>query len=486
MGKTDGFLLYERMDSPARKADERIRDFNEIYCDLKEEERKKQAGRCMNCGVPFCQSAIRLKNRVTGCPLHNLIPEWNDEIWLGNYEHALARLLKTNPFPEFTGRVCPALCEKACVNGIDSDPVTVHDNERFLIEYAFAHGLIKAEPPAVRTGRKAAVVGSGPAGLAAAQRLNRRGHSVTVYERDDRIGGLLMYGIPSVKLDKSVIERRRKILEEEGIRFMTGVNVGKDITLAQLDEEYDAVVLACGAKQARKPQIEGMNKDNSVYAVDFLGTMTKALLAGNDPDETYPVKDKNVIILGGGDTGNDCLGACIRRGAKAVVQIEMMPKLPEERQEDNPWPQWPNVLKTDYGQQEAIAVYGKDPRIFSTTVTELITGEDGSRKALTAGITFNDGHMEISSDTAELPCDLLIIAAGFIGCETDLPASYDIPCTKRSTVATAIDSFATGKKGFFTAGDMHTGQSLVVQAISEGRRCAREADAYLMGYTNLV
>ena len=478
MGKTDGFLLYQRKSDTVRNIRERIRDREEIHVPLPASERRKQAARCMNCGVPFCQSAIVLNRMTTGCPLHNVIPEWNDAIYRGNDAHALSRLLRMNPFPEFTGRVCPALCELACINGVDSDPVTIQNNEFYLIEYGFSHGLMKPRIPAVRSGKKAAVVGSGPSGLAAADRLNRRGHSVTVFERDREAGGLLMFGIPNMKLDKQVVLRRKHLMEEEGVVFKTGVEVGKDISIEQLREEYDAVILACGAKQARTPKIEGMeNCDAAVYAVRFLS----AFLEGEEP-----AKGKDVVILGGGDTGNDCLASSIRQGASSVTQIEMMKKPPLERQADNPWPQWPKVLKTDYGQMEAIEVFGQDPRLFEKTITRLIMEEGELKAAEIADVSFENGSLVISEHRDTIPCSLLIIAAGFTGCETELPRSFGIECTERNTVATAPGKYQTNIDGVFTAGDMHRGQSLVVWAIREGMECAKEADQWLMGYTNLL
>ncbi len=483
MGKPDGFLLYSRREDSERACAERINDYDEIRLCSKTEERRKQASRCMNCGVPYCQSAIRLSGMVTGCPLHNLIPEWNDQIYRGNDEHALRRLLKTNPFPEFTGRVCPALCEKACINGYDGEPVTVRDNERFLSDTGFANNLIRAEEIPVRTAKKAAVIGSGPAGLAAAYRLNQRGHHVTVYERSGKPGGLLMYGIPNMKLDKKVVERRISLMTEEGIQFITGVSAGKDITLAELQEEYDAVILACGASQARMPDIEGIeNTKGVIKAVAYLSETTRSL-----PDlPEINAAGRNVVILGGGDTGNDCLATAIRQKCTSAVQIEMMPSPPKERRENNPWPEWPKVLKTDYGQEEAICLYGNDPRIWSTTLTNLIT-EDGALKAVeTAKIHFEEGRPVISEERDILPCDLLIIAAGFTGCETELPLSAGIELSRRNTVASKENSYASNISGIFSCGDMHRGASLVVWAIREGLECAREVDEWLMGYTNLI
>ncbi len=487
MGKATGFLEFERCEDAWVPAEARIRNFNEFHTHLSEEARKRQAGRCMACGVPMCQSALRLKGMVTGCPLHNLIPEWNDEIWSGHYEHALSRLLKTSNFPEFTGRVCPALCEKACINGMHGAPVTIHDNELFLIEKGFSEGWMKPRVPALRSGKKVAVVGSGPAGLAVADQLNHRGHAVTVFEREDEIGGLLMYGIPNMKLDKKVIARRRKLMEAEGVTFKTGCDIGRDISFAELQEQFDAVALCCGAKKPRDLKLENRDTCQEIhFAVDFLKSATRDLLSGSQ-DWTVSAKDLNVVIVGGGDTGNDCLGTCIRQGAKSAVQLEMLPQPPAERAPDNPWPEWPKVLKTDYGQQEAIAVFGADPRVYETTVKELVL-EDGRLKAIkTVQVRFENRNLvEVPDTVKEIPCDLLIIAAGFLGCEDYIAQGSAVQLTKRNTVETREDSYETSVPGVFTAGDMHRGQSLVVWAISEGRRCAAEIDKYLMGYTSLT
>ena len=487
MGKATGFLEYERHEDPWVAAPVRIKDFSEFHEHLSEAERRCQAARCMDCGVPMCQSAISLKGMVTGCPLHNLIPEWNDEIYKGHFEHALSRLLKTSSFPEFTGRVCPALCEKACINGYCGESVTIHDNELFLIEKGFEEGWMKPCIPPVRSGKSVAVVGAGPAGLAAADRLNKRGHEVTVYEREDRIGGLLMYGIPNMKLDKKVIERRKKLMEEEGVVFKTGVDVGRDITFEELLKDNDAVILSCGAKKPRDLSLPGREECKDIYfAVDFLKSATKDLLSGNDK-WTISAKGKNVVIVGGGDTGNDCLGTCIRQGAKNVIQLEMMPKPPKERRGDNPWPEWPKVLKTDYGQQEAIEVFGKDPRIYETTVKELKQKNGKLSSIKTVKVAFEGRKLiEVKGSENEIDCDLLIIAAGFLGCEDYIAKETKVSLTERGNVDAKEGDYRTSVPKVFSAGDMRRGQSLVVWAIAEGRHCAAAVDEYLMGYTPLI
>ncbi|MDP4117919.1 MAG: glutamate synthase subunit beta [Bacillota bacterium] len=486
MGKPTGFLDYKRLDNECTAPLERIKNFNEFHDVLSLDDRKKQGARCMNCGVPFCQSGIMLGGMATGCPLHNLIPEWNDEIFRNNWRQAAARLLKTNNFPEFTGRVCPALCEAACTCGMNDDSVTVKDNELAIIENAYNEGFIKANPPKVRTGKKVAVIGSGPSGLAVADQLNRRGHNVTVYEKDDRAGGLLMYGIPNMKLDKKVVERKLNIMKEEGIEFITGVDVGKDKKPAELVKDYDAVVLCCGAGNPRDLKVEGRNTDGVYFAVDFLKLNTKSLLDSGFKDKKYiDPKGKNVVVVGGGDTGNDCVGTAIRHGCKSVIQLEMMPMPPKERTESNPWPQFPRVLKTDYGQQEAIAVFGNDPRVYQTTVKEIIADKNGKLKAVKT-VMLDTGRNEIEGSEKIIDADIMIIAAGFLGCQTYIPKAFGVEINARSNIKTEDGRFATNVSKVFAAGDMHRGQSLVVWAIAEGRECAKEIDEYLMGYTNMI
>ena len=494
MGKPTGFMDYSRQTAVAASPKERIGNFQEFHTPLSKEEQQVQGARCMACGVPFCQSGMELMGMASGCPLHNLVPEWNDLVYTGNWEQAYNRLVKTNNFPEFTARVCPALCEAACTCGHYGDAVTVKENEYGIIEHAYQQGFAKAKPPKVRTGKKVAVVGSGPAGLAAADQLNKRGHQVTVYERDDRVGGLLMYGIPNMKLEKHVISRKVQIMEEEGVAFVTGVNVGKDIKAAKLLKEYDRVVLACGAKNPRDIKVPGRDAKGIYFAVDFLAATTKSLLDSDLKDNKYiSAKGKKVVIIGGGDTGNDCVGTSIRHGAASVVQLEMMPKAPSQRAEENPWPQWPKVCKTDYGQEEAIAVFGHDPRIYQTTVKEFRKDKNGKLCGITtvkleSKKDEKTGRMvleEVPGSEGKLDADMVLIAAGFLGAEKYVADAFGVTLDGRANVKAGNGQYGTDVKNVFTAGDMHRGQSLVVWAIREGREAAREVDASLMGYTNL-
>ncbi len=496
MGKATGFLDYERQCAKAVAPLERIKNFNEFHTPLSAEEQQLQGARCMECGVPFCQSGMTIKGMTSGCPLNNLIPEWNDLVYTGNWEQAYLRLHKTSNFPEFTCRVCPALCEKACTCGLDGDAVSTKENEMAIIEYAYANGLADAKPPVHRTGKRVAVVGSGPAGLAVADQLNRRGHSVTVYERADKVGGLLRYGIPNMKLEKQIIDRKVAIMEEEGVEFKTGVNVGKDVAGSELIAGFDAVVLAGGASNPRDISAPGRDANGIHFAVDFLTSTTKALWAegGLEANEYISAKDKDVIVIGGGDTGNDCVGTSIRHGCRSMLQLEMMPKAPDERAESNPWPQWPLVCKTDYGQEEAIAVFGQDPRVYTTTVKEFIKDKKGNLKAavivsLESKVDEATGRrmmVPVEGSEKEVPCQLVLIAAGFLGSESYVVDSFGVSVDARTNIAsTEPEGFATSVAKVFTAGDMHTGQSLVVKAIRQGRDCAREVDTFLMGYSNL-
>ena len=494
MGKTTGFLEYERTDGPVRSEEERIKDFMEFHGRLDLEEQKKQAARCMDCGIPFCQAGTMIAGMMSGCPLHNLVPELNDLVYRGRMAEAYRRLSVTHSFPEFTSRVCPALCEAACTCGLSLAPVGTKENEKAVIEYAYENGLVKEEAPSVRTGKKVAVVGSGPSGLAAAQLLNKRGHLVTVYERKDRIGGLLRYGIPNMKLDKSLIDRRIRLMEEAGIRFVVNTDIGKDLHASDLKKEYDAVILACGASNPRDITAPGRDASGIRFAVDFLSEVTKRLLDSDFADVPYElVKDQDVIIIGGGDTGNDCVGSCIRLGAKSVTQLEMMPKPSETRLPSNSWPEWPRVLKVDYGQEESIYKFGQDPRIYQTTVKEFVKDEAGNLKAVTivsleSKKDEKTGRMQmvpVEGTEKTVPAELVLIAAGFLGSEAYVTDAFGVEVDQRTNVKSEPGKHRTSVKGVYTAGDMHIGQSLVVRAIAEGRAAAREVDEDLMGYTNL-
>ena len=494
MGKATGFMEYKRTESAAEEPLERIKHYREFHAPLNEEQRRDQAARCMDCGVPFCQNGKMLCGMISGCPLNNLIPEWNDLLYHGQKEQALKRLLMTNSFPEFTSRVCPALCEKACTCGLNDSPVTVKENERAIVEFGFENGLISPEIPAVRSGKRIAVIGSGPAGLAAADTLNKRGHSVTVYEREDRPGGLLMYGIPNMKLEKSVILRRIELMKAEGVKFVTGANVGLNVSAKQILDSSDALILACGSADPRDIKAEGRDAKGIHFAVDFLKSTTKSLLDnGLEKGDFISAKDKDVVIIGGGDTGNDCVGTAIRHGCKSVTQLEMMPKLPDQRAESNPWPQWPIVCKTDYGQEETIALFGHDPRLYCTTVKEFLKDDQGDLcgvktvklEFITDPETGRRLPREIQGSEETLPCQLCLIAAGFLGAQRYIAEAFGVELDSRTNVMTEKGGFSTNVEKVFTAGDMHIGQSLVVRAIREGRDAAAQVDGWLMGYTNL-
>lgn len=479
----NGFMRFDRLDNADIAPLERINNYKGLHTPLDEDKRREQAARCMNCGVPFCQAGVMLNGMYAGCPLGNLCPEWNELISKGMWNEAADRLLLTSSFPEFTGRVCPALCEKACTNGLDGNAVTVRDNELAVIERAFETGYIKACVPKERTGKQVAVIGSGPSGLACAQMLNRYGHEVTVYEREDLPGGLLMYGIPNMKLEKAIVLRRIRLMEEEGITFRCGSEVGEGISADEIMSGYDAVVLACGSSVPRDIKAEGREADGIYFAVDFLKSATKAVLrSGLAYGDHISAKYKNVVIIGGGDTGNDCVATAIRQGCRSVTQLEMMPKPPAQRTADNPWPEWPKVLKTDYGQEESIAVFGSDPRVYQKTVKRFITDENNRLKAVeTVALSFDNGKPEQIKDSEEtIPAELVLIAAGFVGAEEKLTSAFGAERTKRGTVMTEAGHYHVSGS-LFTAGDMHRGQSLVVWAVKEGRDCAKEVNEYLSG-----
>ena len=494
MGKPTGFMEYERQVSVAEEPKERIKHFNEFHTHLPKEKQQLQGARCMECGVPFCQAGMDLCGMTSGCPLHNLVPEWNDLVYTGNWQQAYNRLKKTNNFPEFTSRVCPALCENACTCGLYGDPVATKENEYAIIENAYEKGYALPHPPKVRTGKKVAVIGSGPSGLTVADQLNKRGHLVTVFERHDRIGGLLMYGIPNMKLEKRIIDRKIDVMKAEGITFVTNTDIGKDIKPAKLLADFDRVVLCCGSSNPRDITAPGRDAEGIYFAVDFLSRNTKSLLDSDFKDGNYvSAKGKNVIIIGGGDTGNDCVGTCMRHGCKSVTQIEMMPKAPDKRAANNPWPEWPKICKTDYGQEEAIAVFGHDPRIYESTVKEFIKDKNGRLKAVKIvklawekdPQTGRMNSKEVAGSEKIMDCELVLIAAGFLGAQKYVTDAFKVELTPRTNVKTEQDSFKTNVKNVFAAGDMHTGQSLVVKAIRQGRECAREVDESLMGYSNL-
>lgn len=494
MGKATGFMDYTREDAKAQSPKERIKNFNEFHTPLSEEKQRMQAARCMDCGVPFCQAGMMISGMMSGCPLNNLVPEWNELLYTGNLRQAYNRLHKTNNFPEFTGRVCPALCEKACTCNINGDSVSTRANELSIIENAYEKGYAAPNPPKVRSGKKVAVIGSGPAGLAAADQLNHRGHSVTVYERSDRPGGLLMYGIPNMKLEKQFVERKIGVMKEEGVEFITGVNVGVDIKAEEILKKYDRVILACGASNPRDIKVSGREAKGIYFAVDFLTATTKSLLDSDFKDNKFiSTKGKNVMVIGGGDTGNDCVGTSIRLGAKSVLQLEMMPKAPDERAANNPWPEWPRVCKTDYGQEEAIAMFGHDPREYCTTVKEFMADNKGnlckaklvkleSRKDEKTGRSM---MVEIEGSEYEVDVDIVLIAAGFLGTQDYITKAFGVEVDNRTNIKTEQGRHVTSVKNVFVAGDCHIGQSLVVRAIREGRDVAAEVDHSLMGYTCL-
>jgi glutamate synthase (NADPH/NADH) small chain len=492
MGKPTGFMEYRRELPLARPPAERVRDWQEFHAHADDSLLRQQGARCMDCGVPFCHTGAVLEGMASGCPINNLIPEWNDLVYRGLWHEALERLHKTNNFPEFTGRVCPAPCEGSCVLGINEEPVTIKSIEVAIIDRAFEEGRVVPEPPPVRTGKKVAVVGSGPAGLAAAAQLNRAGHTVTVFERADRVGGLLMYGIPNMKLDKRVVQRRIDLMAAEGVTFVTGCEVGRDYPAEKLRREFDAIVLCGGATAGRDLPAPGRELRGIHFAMEFLHANTKSLLDSGHADGRYiSAKDRDVIVIGGGDTGTDCVGTALRHGCRSLIQFEILPKPPLERAPDNPWPQWPKVYKLDYGQEEAAALFGDDPRQYLIQTKRFVGDEHGHVKELhTVRIEWSrdNGRMvprDIPGTERVFPAQLVLLAMGFLGPENQLLDQLGVAKDPRSNAKAEYGRFATSVPGVFAAGDMRRGQSLVVWAINEGRGAARECDRYLMGETAL-
>ena len=486
MGKPTGFMEYGREPKHERPPLERVKDWSEEHPPYGEETLRKQGARCMDCGVPFCHTGKLIAGMASGCPVNNLVPEWNDLVYEGQWREAYIRLAKTNNFPEFTGRVCPAPCEGSCTLGINEPPVTIKLIEAEIVDRAFREGWVVPQAPQVRTGKRVAVVGSGPAGLAAAQQLNKAGHTVTVFERSDRVGGLLMYGIPNMKLDKGVVERRVRLMADEGVRFVTETEIGKHIPAVRLVKEYEAVVLCGGATQARDLPVEGRNLGGIHLAMEFLHANTKSLLDSGHADGKFiSAKGKAVVVIGGGDTGTDCVGTSIRHGARSVVQLEILPRPPDERAQDNPWPQWPKTLKVDYGQEEARALWGRDPRDFQILTKRFLDDGNGRVKALeavqvewTKGPDGRFGPREIPGTSRTVPADLVLLALGFTGPEKPMVQQLGVKLDDRGNVWTDENKM-TSVPGVFAAGDMSRGQSLVVWAIREGRQAAQAVDRYL-------
>ena len=493
MGKPTGFMEIERQVAGDRSPELRILDWNEFHEHLSDDTLKNQGARCMDCGVPFCHSGTLIAGMASGCPINNLIPEWNDLVYRGRWREALDRLHKTNNFPEFTGRVCPAPCEGSCVLGINEPPVTIKSIECAIVDRGFEEGWIAACPPEQRTGKTVAVVGSGPAGLSAAAQLNKAGHKVTVYERDDRIGGLMMYGIPNMKLDKSIVQRRVDLLEAEGVEFVVNAEIGKDIPAKKLTTDFDAVILCTGATRPRDLPIPGREFDGIHFAMDFLRPNTRSLLDSNLQDGHYiSAKDKKVIVIGGGDTGTDCLGTSVRHGCKSIINFEIVPHPPGERAVSNPWPQWPKIFRVDYGHAEAADRFGNDPRVFEIETVEFISDDNGHVKGLKACNVDWSKPVEKGPPFSRVPdseqifeADLVLLAMGFLGPESPVAEQLGVERDGRSNYQAEFGQFTTNVDGVFAAGDCRRGQSLVVWAINEGRAVARECDRYLMGATNL-
>ena len=496
MGKPTGFLEHQRQPIPNRPPLERVKDWKEVHADRNDDDVSTQASRCMDCGTPYCHTGLNIGGMASGCPINNLIPEWNDLVYKGRWEEALERLRKTNNFPEFTGRVCPAPCEGSCVLGVIEPQVTIKNIECSIVDRGWEEGWLPPQPPEQRTGKKVAVIGSGPSGLSCADQLNQAGHEVTVYERADRIGGLLMYGIPNMKLDKrEVVERRVNLMRDEGIKFVTNAHIGVTHDIADIRQESDAVVLCCGATNPRDLRIEGRDLDGVHFAMEFLTTNTRSLL-DNDFDESRPAidaKGKHVVVIGGGDTGTDCVGTSLRHGCASVVQLEIMAQPPGERAPNNPWPEWPRTLKVDYGQEEAQAIQGDDPREYLVTTKRMIGNNSGAVSEVEISgvewkhheVTKRMGPQDVAGSQRTIKADLVLLAMGFLGPEQTLVEKLGLKTDARSNVDAPFEKYTTSVEGVFSAGDMRRGQSLVVWAINEGRGAARECDRYLMKRTTL-
>lgn len=489
MGKPSGFQEYTRLTALDRPPLERIRDWQEFHTRLTDDQQACQGARCMNCGIPFCHSGVLIGNAVSGCPTHNLIPEWNDLMYQRHWQEAWQRLIRTNNFPEFTGRVCPAPCESSCTAGIHDPPVTIRANECAIIDKAWASGWIRPQPPRIRSGRAVAVIGSGPAGLACADQLNKAGHTVTVYERDDRIGGLLMYGIPNMKLDKGLIDRRVRLMAAEGVNFQVNCEVGRAVSVSELRSTVDALVLCGGATRPRDLLVPGRDFTGIHFAVDYLKANTRHLLdQGGAGRPDIDARGLDVMVIGGGDTGTDCVGTAIRQGCRSITQLEIMPQPPAERTAQNPWPRWPAILRTDYGHEEAIARFGADPRVWQTTA-KAFCGDPGRHVSAVRTVCVrwekdSQGRafpVEVPDSAQQRPAQLVLLAMGFLGPEDTSLAELSLARDSRSNVLTQTDGYATSVTGVFAAGDMRRGQSLVVWAIHEGRRAARACDRYLSG-----
>ena len=477
MGKATGFLELDRQVESYRDVGVRIHDYDEIFSDTHNlDQLQEQGSRCMDCGVPFCQSS-------TGCPIDNLIPEWNDLVYNNEWHEALERLEKTNNFPEFTGRVCPAPCEGSCVLGLNNPAVTIKNIELAIVDKGFEEGWIKVREVESRSGKKVAIVGSGPAGLAAADDLNQMGHSIQVFERSDRIGGLLMYGIPNMKLGKDIVDRRIQLLKQEGIQFITNTDVGKDISTRELQEKFDALIFTTGATQARDLQAKNRDAIGIYPAMEYLTSNTKSLLDNGYPDESeLSAKGKNVIVIGGGDTGTDCIGTSLRQGAKSIINFELMSRPPENRSENNPWPEWPVIYRVDYGHEESSEVFGEDPRHYQLLTKSFIKDSDGYVKGIrTINVDFNNGKLlEIEGTEKIWDAELVLLSMGFVSPEHYLSEDADIDLDQRGNYQAIHGDYSTSKEGIFSAGDCRRGQSLVVWAINEGRGVAKSTNNFLL------